>query len=170
MKFFVFLVVIWRWILMAWTSPKTWASEPLTSTDMNTHIRDNLNYLHSGRPSAQYIRDATNYTTTSTSYVDVDAANMSLTITTTGGDVRVSFAANGFNTGTNQNYVGVRHDGTDYEMMASQAEQGRYQNFSFGYVFEGLSAGSHTFTLRFRTSAGTMTMRAVNIQFDVREV
>lgn len=30
---------------MAWTDPKTWASETLTSSDMNTHVRDNLNYL-----------------------------------------------------------------------------------------------------------------------------
>lgn len=31
---------------MAWTTPKTWGSlTTLTATDMNTHIRDNLNYL-----------------------------------------------------------------------------------------------------------------------------
>lgn len=32
--------------MTAWTSPRTWASEVLTSTLLNTHLRDNLNYLY----------------------------------------------------------------------------------------------------------------------------
>ena len=31
---------------MTWTSPKTWGSEILTSSDMNTYIRDNELYLY----------------------------------------------------------------------------------------------------------------------------
>ena len=31
---------------MAWTAPRTWAAEVLTSTLLNTHLRDNLNWLH----------------------------------------------------------------------------------------------------------------------------
>lgn len=30
---------------MAWTNPKTWAAAVLTVADMNTHVRDNLNFL-----------------------------------------------------------------------------------------------------------------------------
>lgn len=30
---------------MAWTAPKTWAAETLTSSDMNLHVRDNELYL-----------------------------------------------------------------------------------------------------------------------------
>ena len=30
---------------MAWTAPKTWSSEPLTSLDLNSNVRDNLNHL-----------------------------------------------------------------------------------------------------------------------------
>ncbi len=30
---------------MAWTLPKTWISEILSSTDLNLHVRDNLNFL-----------------------------------------------------------------------------------------------------------------------------
>ena len=33
---------------MAWTNPKTWnAGETVTHTELNTHIRDNLDFLHS---------------------------------------------------------------------------------------------------------------------------
>jgi hypothetical protein len=31
---------------MTWTSPKTWGSETLTSSDMNTYVRDDLLYLY----------------------------------------------------------------------------------------------------------------------------
>ncbi|MDA1330693.1 MAG: hypothetical protein O3B43_06485 [Chloroflexi bacterium] len=35
---------------MAWTTPRTWTtSELVTASIMNTHIRDNLNYLYSGK-------------------------------------------------------------------------------------------------------------------------
>ena len=30
---------------MAWTSPKTWTAEVLTSADLNQYVRDNQNYL-----------------------------------------------------------------------------------------------------------------------------
>jgi hypothetical protein len=33
-----------------WTTPKTWTSATLSSTDMNTHVRDNLNYLKESIP------------------------------------------------------------------------------------------------------------------------
>lgn len=31
---------------MSWTTPKTWGSEILTSSDMNTYVRDDLLYLY----------------------------------------------------------------------------------------------------------------------------
>jgi hypothetical protein len=31
--------------MASWTTPKTWAAATLTSSDMNTHVRDNLNFL-----------------------------------------------------------------------------------------------------------------------------
>lgn len=37
---------------MAWTSPRTWTtSELVTASIMNTHLRDNLNYLYNGKES-----------------------------------------------------------------------------------------------------------------------
>lgn len=36
---------------MAWSAPKTWAgTEVLTSADMNTYVRDNLDYLFDSTP------------------------------------------------------------------------------------------------------------------------
>ncbi|MEO1163712.1 MAG: hypothetical protein AAFV98_08020 [Chloroflexota bacterium] len=74
---------------MAWTQPKTWSNEPLVASDLNTHLRDNMEALKEP-PSANYELDETSdYTTTSTTFVDVDSTNLSLTLDTNGGDVKV---------------------------------------------------------------------------------
>ena len=40
---------------MAWTSPRTWVSgETVTHTELNTHIRDNLDFLHSKDHASAY--------------------------------------------------------------------------------------------------------------------
>ena len=77
---------------LAWTTPKTWADDELvTANVMNTHVRDNLNALKAP-PTARYeLNRTSDYTTTSTSFVDVDGTKLALTITTSGGDVMVHF-------------------------------------------------------------------------------
>lgn len=160
---------------MAWTTPKTWASEPLTSIDLNTYVRDNQNYLQdrvdSPTATAQYLRTATNYTTTSTTLVDVDATNLALTITTTGGDVLVTFCgyAN-VNTSGKSMSLAVDIDGTPYTVITQDCPgSGQQINVSFSYVFTGLTAGSHTFKLQWLTETGTATLYAGTLLLDVRE-
>jgi len=84
---------------MAWTAPKTWTVDGvLTAADMNTYVRDNLHYLLSPNKGVIIRNNNGDYSTTSTSWVDVDATNLSLTITTHGGPVlviAVCKAANG---------------------------------------------------------------------------
>ena len=67
---------------MAWTQPKTWASEPLTSSDLNTHLRDNLEILKDPPSDDNILNQGSDYTTTSTAFVNIDGTNLSLTITT----------------------------------------------------------------------------------------
>lgn len=45
---------------MAWTTPRTWSSgETVTAALMNTHVRDNLNVVHSGELDALDVAGAT---------------------------------------------------------------------------------------------------------------
>ena len=158
---------------MAWTTPKTWASEPLTSLDLNTYVRDNQNYLK-GRVDAtakQYVRTATNYTTTSTTLVDVDATNLAHTITTDGEDVLVTLAgyANINSTGGRMT-LAVDIDGTPYTILYLRSTaSGADFNVSFSYLFTGLTAASHTFKLQWKMSSDTGTLYAGALLFDVRE-
>ena len=78
---------------MAWTTPKTWSSEPLTSIDLNTYMRDNQNHLKDRLDSsaAKFVSGARNIRTTSTVFVDVDAEKLALELTTHGGEVLLGF-------------------------------------------------------------------------------
>lgn len=159
---------------MAWTTPRTWTDgEIVTKAIMDTHVRDNLDYLKDRLDGAakQYIRTATNYTTTSASLVAVDATNLALTFTTDGSDVRVTFAGWGSTATARWMGVGVDVDGTEYEIVREESDTvDGLVNLSFSYVFTGLSAASHTFKLIWRSEDTTSaTLYAGTLLFDVRE-
>jgi len=167
---------------MAWTQPKTWASEPLTSSDLNTHLRDNLEALKDP-PSATYIlNESSNYTTTSGSFVDVDATNLALTIETNGGAVLVAFFAMVNNSSAGQViYLDVDVDGNRWagnDGIVGHVFNGTGSVMGFLILVEGLAAASHTFTLQWAVSGGTGKIYAgagttnadVHPQFIVREV
>ena len=70
---------------MAWTTPRTWATgDPLSSTYLNAHIRDNLNYLYGNVPPAEFgVADILNNSNTETTFATTTVAAGSLG--TTGG-------------------------------------------------------------------------------------
>lgn len=115
---------------------------------------------------ARYQRTTGDYTTTSTSFVDVDATNMALTITTGARRCLVGLTgtvANSSAGATNMFDVdidGVRQGGT-FGIMTDRTPSATYrQNASFTYLTDLLTAASHTFKLQWRTTAGTLTMLA----------
>lgn len=149
---------------MAWTTPKTWSSEPLTSLDLNTYMRDNQNHLKDrlDNGAQNIVSGATVLTTNADVFVDVDADKLSLTLVTNGGDVLVGF------TGTLQSslsgrktWLNVAVDGVDY--IADDGIIGinaRGENvhapMSFVLLVTGLGAGNHTFKLRWKTEGNAI--------------
>lgn len=68
---------------MAWTTPKTWsAGDPLTASDFNLHIRDNLNDLYSGG-ILQVVQGSTATMTTNSTNTYADSG-LTATITPAG--------------------------------------------------------------------------------------
>ena len=169
---------------MAWTSPKTWSSEPLTSLDLNTYVRDNQNYLKDrlDNSAGSLVSGDTFLSTTSNQFVDVDADKLSLTLVTHGGDVLVGF------TGTVQctrpggaSYFNVAVDDVDYvaddgivrDTAVNTTGANRHAPLSFVVLISGLGAGSHTFKLRWKTSGrntSKMDVVALHPQFWAKEV
>jgi hypothetical protein len=181
-----------------WTAPKTWAtSELVTAALLNTHLRDNLEFLLKPPSASQDYDNGTDPTTTSTSFVAIDTGgdpDLRLSLETEGEDVAVSFFGliNGDNSGNviGGVYLNVLVDGTTLAVaddgicvVFSDALVGP-DNYSSGYfriIISGLSAGVHTFDLMWKVSAsgGTTTAtlyagagtarKDLRPQFDVRK-
>lgn len=150
---------------MAWTTPPTWATNDIPSaTDLNNLLRDNANYLLSGRPNNQVLRDnGANYTTTSTSFSNVDGTNVSITLTVISGKVLIWFNG-GASNGAGSTFFDVTVDGTRVGSGFTGGLCIQSQTFSspVGFFVEvtGLSAGSHIFNLQWRVNANTGVLRA----------
>jgi hypothetical protein len=173
---------------MAWTDPAEWnVGDVLTKDRLNQDIRDNLIALKTP-PSANFEADeASNYTTTSTVFVDVDATEgkFQLTIETAGGDVMVGFVGTCEIITNNRLYFDIDVDGTRkagddgicFQEWNSADSADEDTVISFVYLVTGLTPGSHTFKLQWRVNGGTGILfagatnnKAVHPQFWVREV
>lgn len=149
-----------------WVSPRTWTTgETVTSTIMNAHVRDQLTALKT--PASFYYKanEVSDYTTTSTSFADVDATNLAATFTTGGGMVLVGFHGS-FAASTNPLILclDLLVDGASWggdDGIVTTNIQGTTEGWcGFVVLLTGLSAASHTVKLRWKTTTGTMTMFA----------
>ena len=169
---------------MAWTTPKTWSSEPLTSIDLNTYLRDNQSHLKDRLDSGadKFVSADASISTTSTAFVDVDAEKLALTLRTHGGDVLLGFTGS-VNCSANGGRVSfnIAVDGVDYVAddgilrcnIAHNLDTGRDKPLSFVLLIAGLSPGSHEFKLRWKVNSGnTARMNVVSLhpQFWAKEI
>jgi hypothetical protein len=166
-----------------WSSPRSWSVGELVSASLlNSHLRDNLEFLK-GPPTALYtLNESSDYTTTSTSFVNVDGTKLSLSITSAGGDVLIGFCGCILQSAGTVFYDvevdAVRTGGDDGLCVVSPTAASQRLNASFFKLIQGLSAGVHTFKLQWRVNAGTATLLSgagtsngdIHPQFFVREV
>jgi len=164
---------------MAWHTPATFVTgNPITATVLN-NISDDLSYLKAP-PTAHFEADeSSDYTITSTSFVDVDATagKFSLTITTAGGDVMVGFHGSVNQAGARV-YFDVDVDGARVAGNDGILYLDADGPVSFVRLITGLSAAAHIFKLQWKLSAGSAVMYAgagtssydLHPQFWVREI
>lgn len=150
-----------------WVTPATRASgDALTASMWNQQVRDNENVLKTPTSSYGVADQASDYTTTSATYADVDATYMtSGSRTWNGGLVNVTFQGtiqSSLNTTTIAFDIavdGTRVAGDDglivWRMTTSNA--GFAISFS---TWIPVAAGSHTISLQWKTSGGTATLNA----------
>lgn len=113
-------------------------------------------------------RTAGNYTTTSTTFVDVDSTNLSITLTCSGKPVLLIFAGSGGNnSGGNLTVFDFTVDGTRLGGSNSGAwyEQQKVTDYGSPLFFAvpyTPTAGEHTFRVQWRVSAGTGTIQGAD--------
>ncbi len=170
---------------MAYTAPRTWVNgEVLTASLLTTHLRDNLIALKEPPTALYNVNESADYTTSSTSFVNVDADDLSLTVTTTGGRVLITFCGTMTMAAANTVFFDVLVDGArlagDDGLVANYIDRSSPpgRSVSFAVWTSALAAGSHTFRLQWRVSGSTATLYAgagtgggdLHPQFAVREV
>jgi hypothetical protein len=170
---------------MPWTPPKTdWQDGQIVDAQDMNEIGANLAALKAPPFAVTNLDEAADYTTNSTTFVDVSAARLGHTLVTHGGPLLITFTgAVGATSATIGVYFdlwvdGVRVGGND-GIFAVSAAANATLNASFTYWITNLAAGTHTVRLQWRVSAAiTVTMWTgagtanadVHPQFAVREV
>lgn len=147
---------------MPWTAPRTWVTgEVVTAAIMNSHVRDNLLAL---QPVAA--RDMTAGTTTSAAYGDLTGTSVGPAVSVaTGAAVTVIFTAQYSSSATpgGTTYGGVCVVVSGATTVAASDDNGVLlpvaginQPTRLGGVIRltGLTTGTNTFTLKYRTNGG----------------
>lgn len=168
---------------MAWTTPKTWvANSTLTAAELNTHLRDNLNETEAALASkdGSYFVGAgvnmiaeralvtarinTTEATSSTSYVDLTTLGPEVTVET-GGAAIVFFQTAGRNSTGNVNGMAIcsvavsgatsQSAANEWSIEISGVNANRPLHCSAFKLFDDLTPGENTFTLKYRVATGT---------------
>lgn len=146
---------------MGWTSPKSWAvGDLLTSSDMNTYVRDNMSFAASA--ASQTI--LTNEGTTSTSFTDLATVGPTVSIVT--GTKALVIIGGGLvnNTASTDCIMGFQVSGassvTAADTAALHCGPGGAASFfplqsSYVVAQTGLTPGTNVFTAKYRASADT---------------
>lgn len=110
--------------------------------------------------------EGADYTTASTSFVDVDSSDFTLELTTNGGDVLIGFLGSWDNDSAgSRNYLDIEIDGIvrggDDGLVSNRQETAsRPQAVGLTHYVTGLPPGNHLIVLKWKTGAGTLTMQA----------
>jgi hypothetical protein len=157
------LLRIIAWLMFgSWTTPNTvTALDVASASNHNTYIRDNLLFLLSGKQIVNYRAASGAYTTTSSTFVQIDSTNLSATLTVTSGRVKVEFG--GFFAVANAGVSG------EIDLFIDNVDQGTVMrgvlnsNLWLNYhIILTLAAGSHTIDFRWKTNGSTLTLAGTN--------
>lgn len=175
---------------LLWTSPRTFqANKVLTATHMN-EINNNISFLYNRPQKLVDVRGSgVNLTATSTTFVDVDAGGtFSFTLETSGGGMEFNLLGTISNNTINTlTAFDIYMDGTTWlsSLTGTALTNGIWQQKTtvaasvdsikatpYRLAAGAIPAGSHTYVLKWRVSAGTSTiyLAAGNlVQFSVVE-
>lgn len=141
---------------MAWTTPATpTAGQGLAASFWNEQVRDNLNALKAPPFQQMAYTGAAQFSSSASTAVPVDTANLSITLNTQGGDVQVQFMA--FQNAIYSTIYGLNYDGTAWGGTGIFRQGQEAGMVSYNVWITGLASGNHTFRPTWWVPAGNLT-------------
>ena len=141
---------------MTWNTPLTWQVDQLvTEADLNSQLRDNLNFLKDPPTAFIQLDEDQDYASTSNEFVDVDRQKLALSVTTAGGDLLVVFFGMVRNDYTSAGVAldialdGARIGGDDGLIGVAPAFRD-WMPVSMAVMVRELAAGPHNLFLQWR--------------------
>lgn len=143
---------------MAWTDLTNVTTGQLIDATLFNNILDNQRYLLERAAASQIYVAGSNYTTTSTSFVDVDATNLKITIAPASDRLLVlataRFYVKGNLTCLDLAANSVRAGDTNWGLAATSSTEA--QTITVAGYWSGLTPGNnYDVTLQWKTSSGT---------------
>lgn len=136
-----------------WTAPRTWnVGELVTAALLNTHLRDNMEWLKA--PAAVSASASTDISTTSTTLVDM--TNMSGALTMVGTRLLVAFSGSVRSDSSRILVMGVRIDAVTTNFVHRDQPVTTQREANWFARVTGITPGSRTISIGWQTSAGTM--------------
>ena len=155
---------------MAWADPTTIVyNQLLDVATLNQYMVDNPLALKNP-PTDLDQNWNTTINTTSTSFVDITGADV--TITTTGGRIMIGFHTPHTASGGSTTYFTITIDGVEVSGHANGVAlvtSGGTSQMSFVYLTAALAAGAHTVKIRWRVDSGARTATINKFQLWARE-
>jgi len=147
---------------MPWTTPKTWATgELVTATDLNLHVRDNLDALKNPPTALTRYTPGTPFSTTSTTFVDIHSS-LNFNLTTGGAALLIGLTGRVLHSPGNStdcyfdiNINGVSEGGANGVYWAIGPNAVQFP-FSCTWLTQPLSAGAKTVKIQVRRGIGRL--------------
>lgn len=148
---------------MGWTAPTTWVADQVVgASDLNAQLRDNMGYVHAGKPAGVIVRNnAGVYSTSSGSFANIDGTNLKTTISTTTGRVALFFVGSFYADATARllsldcTIDGARWMASYTNGMGKETLDTNSRIITLAMMKTGLSVGSHEFIIQWKVESGT---------------
>lgn len=159
-------------MMAEWTDPRTWADEIIIAEQMNTDIRDNIQFLYDRNYVLKTDPNNQNMTGAISTFV--------ISLLTQGNDLLITWKGVVTNTLTNYTVFDIKADDDIFlsTLTTSSASHGLTSNFiTLGYynsiairfLYTNVPAGVHKFQLHATTIAGSGIIRGGTGLFMVEE-
>ena len=150
-----------------WTVPKTWAvGELVTASNLNTHLRNNMEYLRVASADNYRGNESADITTSSTTFIDIDSGKytVDVVIEAENGDILVCWVGAAKHSGGRTFFDITRalNGGAASRIFgddgATAVVETTIGDCSFSFIDKNLAPGTYTYVMQWKTTGATGTL------------